>query len=290
MKYISCYIAICCVAAFTACKDDFDELEDTSQRHIEFFLDTSNLFEQVLTQAGGSFQTSLQKQLPNGCQLRIASYCYDSNDSLVSATTQLTDKPGMHKVKVRHLEKDQSYRFFFLADVVKYDTSVDYFETWFQMNTKNRKEFYLYADNRNDDAHQNVVLSAESEQTPANQQVTVSLQSITYNGYCRFTNLSGIDRLNGYVAYVNSINLSTQRWMRRSSMAYEFVYHNPAATTDIVKPVTLSCADSIVTVSLRKLSLSEADSVIFDIPNTQRRPFVTTIDCQTLELIDCKFY
>ena len=276
-----------CTLCFVACQDDFDELNDTQQRHITFTFNTEELFANVLENAGSDILSFTD--IAADYRLRISLYCYNSLDSLICKQTTLSKSLTGQSVKVRHLQLNNTYSFVFVADIVKYDPFVSYYETWYQLSTEYFPHFYIYADEREDNPEWNSMSCAELTATPKNQNVEVKLTSITYNGFCVFNQLDDIDRVSGYVMYTSFFYLKTKSWQKRNSIFYSFDERNPQGSS-IIKPVSLCYADSIITVKLRTYGLSGTDSTIIDIPNYNRRPFVATFNCATLSLDDCKFY
>lgn len=273
----------------TSCEKDFDELNDTNQRHIVFSFKTDSLFSHVLHNKDTYFMGGLNS-LEQDYRLRITAYCYDLNDNLLfSDRLILRGLDDWQSVKLRHLDKEATYRFVFVADIVKYDSFVDFYETWYQLGTKKWTDFYIYADNRDDNALNNIIGFHSLEEQPTNQMIEVDFKPIFYNGFCIFNNMDSIDRLSGYVAYCSSFKLSTLEWQRRNSRAYSFDYSNVKEKV-IVKPISLSFADSLITVKLRTTTLHSVDSAFIDIYNKERRPFVATFDCNKRELTNCKFY
>ena len=285
-KIISLFL---CTLCLIACQDDFDELIDTQQRHITFTFNTEELFANVLGNAGSDYILSFTKDLSTDYRLRISLYCYNSSDSLICGQTILSKSLTGQSVKVRHLQLHNTYSFVFVADIVKYDPYVSYYETWYQLSTEYFPFSYIYADGRDDNAEWNSMAYAELTATPENQNVDVKLTSITYNGFRVFNHIDDIDRISGYVMYTSSFYLKTKSWQKRNSIFYSFDERNPQGSC-VIKPVSLCYADSIITVKLRTYGLSGADSTIIDIPNYNRRPFVATFNCATLSLDNCKFY
>lgn len=279
-----------CMCGIFACQEDFDELKDTQQRHVLFTFHVEELFSKVLVANGDTYQLGEVCELPADYRMRITVYGYDHFDSLIYEKTVLSDYSKSLVLKVRHLQADQTYHFAFVADVVKYDHYVDYFETWFLLGTKYWPDAYIYADERNENALCNSMAFSEMLITPNNQQVKVVFKPITYNGFCVFNGLNSIDRLSGYVMYCSKFLLKNRTWQRRNSLSYKFDEHNLQESGSFIMPVSLCDADSVVTVKMRTLTLSGADSTIIDIPNKGRRPFVATFNCTTLELDNCNYY
>lgn len=281
---------IMCFYLLVACQNDFDEQKDSSMRHITFTLDASHIFDSILDNpSANNFTYGIPATLDDDKRLRITAYCYDQNDSLLQRQTITGTELSITSLTFRHLNKDIDYNFVFIADVVKYDPYVDYYETWYQMDTHNWKRFYLFSDSRNERPQQDVMFTKQLKAKPFNQNIEVQLDQLTYNGYCVFTNTEKVDRLTGYAGYVNAFRLSTKSWIRRTSFFYEFSYYQPTETS-IILPLNLSYADSVIYVKAKSTTLSGTDSVIVNIPNTRRCPFVVTIDCETSKLEDYKFY
>ena len=276
------------LAALAACQSNFDELRDTRQRYAEFMFCTDSLFTRTLLYDGASYAIGAPATLPDDCRLRITAYCYDMDGQLVYSHKAIYNNLVCEPLRIRHIYMDQTYRFVFIADMVKYDPHVDYYETWFQMSTHRWDAFYLYADNRRDDPLYNIAATAVIEKQPDNRTTQVMLMPVTYNGYLVFRHLDDIDRLAGEVVYINSIRLSTMGYISHGSFAYAFDYHAPDSA--IVKPVSLSRADELVMIDLRTLTPAGRDTAFIDFLNNDRRPFVATIDCAKRELENCIFY
>ena len=289
MKRHLLYILLC-ATALTACQDDFDELEDSVQRRITFTFDTTHLFDDVLIGQQGSYILGAPATLDADHLLRITAYCYNPNDSLLQQQTLLCrDMKATSQAIFRHLDKSVDYRFVFVADVVKQDPYVDYYESWYQMNTRRFDTFYFFSDSRNEQPQHDMVHTAMVTTKPANQCVGVELKPLTYNGYCILQNANKSDRLTGFVGYVESFVLSTRSWKQRTSVAYNFSYYQPTETS-ITIPLNLSYADSVIYAKVKSTTLAGTDSIIVNIRNMERHPFALTIDCETMTLKDKKFY
>lgn len=288
MKYLH-LIMLACACAMGSCQKDFDELEDSVQRRISFRIDPSHLFDRVLVAHGGSYAFDAPAMLDAGYQVRLTAYCYDPQELLVQSQTTVSSSLQPADVTFRHLDKDVAYRFVFVADVVKSDPYVDYYEQWFQLDTRQWSTFYLFSDSRSERPQHDVLLTATLTAQPQNQEQSVALEHITYNGYLVLEHANATDRLTGYAGYVNAFVLKTRTWKTRTGLAYDFAYHNPTQSS-IVLPVNLCLADSVLNMKVKATSLSGTDSVVAVIPNSERRPFVATIDCESVTLKECKFY
>ena len=289
MKKLHLLIYIMCTCALTACKDDFDELTDSSQRRITFTITLEHFFDNVLVAQGDNYSMRAPATLDANHQLRITAYCYDAQEQLQQRLTTLSSNMQTENVTFRHLDKNTTYLFVFVADVVKSDPYVNYYETWFQLDTRQWSSFYMFSDSRSTMPQHDAVQTARLLAAPANQEVTVQLEPLTYNGYVVLDNANKTDRLTGYAGYVNAFMLKTKSWQRRTSVAYEFKYYNPLEHS-IAMPLNLSYADSVVYVKVKRTSLAGSDSILVNRSNSDRRPFVLTIDCESMQMEDCKFY
>ena len=276
------------LAACLACQDDFDELKDSSQRQITFTLDTSDFFDHVLVASNGGYRLGAAASIDADYRLRLTGYCYDRSDSLVQRQSLLASQLGKQSVSFAHLLNSETYHFVFVADVVRHDPYVDYYEKWYQMSTQHWADFYIYTSDDSDVPAYNAASLATVDASPDNQTLDVALRPITYNGYCVLTNYEGIDRLAGNVWAVMSFRLRTLGWQRRTA-AHPFDYVYPKETA-LTIPAAFCYADSVVNVKLKTYTVAGVDSVVFDLPNESRRPFVAVFDCQKLELTDCKYY
>lgn len=288
MKHLYIIIIIL-TAGLISCENDFDEMQDSDLRHITFTFDPSHLFDEVLVERSGEYSLGTDNTIDRDHLLRITSYCYDASDSLLQHYTLLCKDLSTVSQTFRHLDKNATYQFQFVADVVLSDPDVDYYETWYQMATRNRQSFYFFSDSRSQKPQNDVMQMATFKARPSNQSVAVQFEPLTLNGYCILTNTNNVDRITGYAAYVNAFMMSTKSWKRRASLAYEFSYYRPAVPA-ITLPLNMSYADSIVFVKVKSTRLAGTDSIMVNVPNDDRRPFVLTIDCEALQLKDVMFY
>lgn len=272
-----------------ACERDFDEIADTTQRHVMLQFNLADVCNDILFQSGNSFQLGTSSVTADDYRLRVSVYCYDGKDSLISHQQILSDHSEVPTCIVRHLEKGEQYNFVVMADVVKIDPYVDFYETWFQLGTKWSHSFYLVGYDRSDNSIQNVLFYKKMTLTPENQIVDVKLEQITNNGFCQFVNARHVDKLSGYVAYFDSFLLHPFKSMTTARQTHSFEYVNPDEAT-ILLPVTVSIVDSVIPVVMRTITLEKNDTNRVIINNTKHRPFVATFDCKTLQLTDCKYY
>lgn len=283
-------LIICLCLALAACEKDFDELSDTSQRHIAFEFSTDALFTEVLKYENGTFYLDDVSELPSGRAVRISAYCYNELDSLIFRQTQIASMGEYRKIKIRHLDGNFTYRFVFIADVVTYNSSADFYEVWVQMKTQSFSDFYFYSDFRSDDCVDNIMGEASYMLQPANQDFNVEFRPLTYNGYYVLGDLASISVLEGNVFSSVSMCLDGLKSVSSASpLGYLFEYENPKEKT-IVKPVTLNFADMESKVKIKTTVFNKVDSIEVKIVNEQLRPFVATFDCDDLEMTECKYY
>lgn len=275
-------LAICsCIAA--ACEADFDEVKDTRQRHITFDFSTDLLFSEYLELYNDDFQVNSIEELPSDRRVCITAYCYDQCDSLIYKETQIAPLDQYQTCKIRHLDKDISYKFLFVADIVQYKSDLDYMETWFQLKTKHFDDFYLYSDQRKEDPTENIIGSAIAELVPDNQDCSIEFEPLTYNGYIILDNAVGTSIAEGYVSYTVSFKPTSMEQTYYGSLGYEFKHVSPKDST-IVMPVTLCYADDQVKVGLTLKKLDISKELKLTRANKDHRPFVAKFDCSTMTL------
>lgn len=289
MKEFKKYIVLLLMTiALAGCQQDFNELRDSAQRQIVFTFTTDSLFSRTLLYDGSKYYLPEIDALPSDCRLRITGYCYDGSDRLVSSDRFVTTYPCERQMLLRHLHKDSTYHFAFVADVVKYDPQEVFYETWIQLGTERMSTFYFYSDKRYDDALYNVAGVVMRDLQAANQTETVSFKPLTYNCYIVLKNAENFDRIWGDIMYVNAFDLVNFDFLHFATMAYTFDYRTPKA--DIVMPLSLCIADDAILPEIRTNSIAGKDTSIISIRNLQHRPFVATFDCATHEQESCIFY
>lgn len=286
MKRMIILTLCCCLAA---CEGDFDEVKDTRQRHVTFDFNTDLLFSEYLEIDGEDFLLNSIDALPSDKRVRITTYCYDEKDSLIYRQTQFYPLNQYRTCKIRHLDKDITYSFLFIADVVNYTSDDNYMETWFHIKTKTVDEFYLYSDQRKEHPAENVVGSAFVKMVPDNNNCSIEFHPLTYNGYIVLDNTDQISLVEGFVSYTVSFRPTTMEKIYYGTLGYEFKHVSPQEKT-IVMPVTLCNVDDIIkaTITLHKLGISKEISLIKN--NDDHRPFVARFDCNTMTLTDYETY
>ncbi len=282
------FISIC-LCALVACERDFDELNDTNLRHIDFEFNTDELFSSILQYDGNSFEMMRVDKLPVDCRVRITAYCYNQQDSLLSKESLFAPFRDYKRIRFKHLDKNLGYKFLFVADVVRYNSDVDYYETWFQMKVRSLNEAYFYSDQRSDNYVHNILGQAIAQLTPANQTHMIEFTPLTYNGYCVFRNANTATLFSGHVSYSVSFVSTTLERLYYGSVGYEFSYLNPTEQT-IVMPITFCVADDAFDVYFKTKMLDIEQENKINIENHNHRPFVMTFDCSTLQQTESKFY
>ena len=286
MKKVILILLSLCV--LVACEQDFDELNDTHQRYITFVFNTNKLFADILRYDGSAFDIAKVEELPSDRRVRIVTYCYNMEDSLIYKDVQLAKFNHYNSVKISHLDRNQAYNFVCVADVVRY-SSVDYYSgVWNQMHTTMWNDFYLYSDQRSDNPTDNVLGSVSVQLCPENQTHQINFNPHTYNGYCVLEKLEGISAIDGYIAYTVSFKLEDFEQLYLGFLGCEFDYLNPRET--IVLPLTLSHADNAFDVKLTTTNLNKVNTSIINVENGSHRPFVAIFDCSNLELKECIYY
>lgn len=265
-----------------ACEDDFDELNDTRERHITFKFNTETLFSEILQYDDNSFYLTDIKELPSDCKVRITAYCYNQQDSLVYKNTRFALLDDYDCIKIRHLDKDSIYKFMFIADVVRYNSDEDYYETWFQMNTRRFYNFYLYSDQRDKNCIYNIMGGCTVQLQPKNQVYVIDFSKYTYNGYCVLDNIKGLTLLEGYISYSVSFNPNTFEHIVWGYIGYEYEYVTPSVNSVII-PITLSYADNDFDVKLKTTKLNGVKERTINIANKNHSPFVISFDCNSFE-------
>ena len=279
--------AILALIGLCACHKDFDELEDTDQRQVVFSFMPQDYLSSVLVPTEEGFSFYSQDQLDTEHRLRIEGYCFDSNDSLLVKTIGFTNLQNELTLCFKHLHRDSTYHFRFVADIVQYKSDMDYFEVWYQLGYQSLSTFYLASFEQENQAQYNVLLTADSTLSPSNQLVQVSMRPITYNGYCIFTELEGVDKLDGYTGRYSSFYLKKMRGIRTINTEYEF---HPFSESHFVLPITASYANDSISLKVQRTTITGQSSKTFSIHNNEHRPFVAVINCQTLEIESLNLY
>ena len=269
------------------CNDNFDEWDDTSQRYITFTFDSVHLATSVLSYTNGEFQLQNKFNLDTDYLYRVVCYCYDSEGNLIDSQTKLSPQIEDTKITIKHLYKDEKYKFLFTADVVKYDQFVNYYETWFQLKTKSIDDFYIFSLNRSDTPQLNVLYSATVETSPANQIQSIELKQISHNGYCVFTNFGKVNKLSGWTNYYESYYIKDFKGINRSYNSYEYFINEEKS---IVLPLTLSLPDDTLKIQMHRYINLKNDTVTYNVYNFEHRPFVLKIDCSAQKLVEYIHY
>lgn len=272
----------------TSCKDNFDEWEDSPQRYVTFTFDSSDYFSNILSYADGSFQLGTDFELDSLYWLRTVCYCYDETGNLLDMQTTMSPQLCNPQITIHHLYKDKAYYFVFLADVVKQDSFLDFYETWCQISSKRYDNFYLQMFDKKAEPKNNILLSASFHVLPRNQIVPVTLLPITYNGFCIFTNLDYVEKLNGWIKYNESFYLKDLA--KREWQTYEYQHYIVHHIDSVIIPLALTHADDEVTIRIQTTTSSGSKFIEHVLSNEGHRPFVAKFNASTLELDTCIFY
>lgn len=270
-----------------SCQDNFDEWEDTDQRSITFDIHTEDFFDDFLASSGTDFVMGPNLSLQPTHRLRVACYCYDAADSLVQYKYSLRNNMGTESISLRHLDKNQTYRFELFTDVVRHDDAVDFYETWFPLGTENLSTAYLFCFQPDSIPEHNIVRHQTLSLQPANNKVEVRLDPFTVNGYCILSNLQSVDYVSGYWGIYDSFFIKDKGLRHATTYNYQI---RPKAKQREVIPVTLGAVSDIFLIKVRHVALNEIDSAYFQVKNPENRPFVLDIDCATLKQKSCVYY
>ena len=280
-------LPILAICLLTACQKDFDELNDTRQRWVEFSFDPSEYFSDILVATEHGYELGASTALDPNYKLRIVGYCYDADSVLIAKNTVFGDMQQMLTMEFKHLDKDCQYHFLFLSDIVQFYSDTDYYEIWYQLLTRNLGNMYVMSQKREKKPAYNVLLKALIDITPSNQTMAVPLSPITFNGYCAFTNHDGISASNLVSAYHESFFIRNMEGRDRPFHAH--VNMGEVGNTAIIG-ITASYADKSVDVRITNNAGGLNTATTLTIQNPERRPFVATIDYNTLQLTKLELY
>lgn len=275
-------LAVC----LSACEPDFDEIRDTDQRSVTFAVDVSNMFANVLVPEGDGFVLGDNSGLDDHHRVRVTVRCYDLAGQLVDMATLFTTMDARPEIRIRHLDKNKEYQFVLLADVVEFYSEDNFYETWYQLNDKTIENFYITVFHRNDTAKYNVVSRSIMNLYPENQIVEVDLSPVTYNGYIVFTNYENKDKIEGYTGCYQLFRVYSMQGKNIKGSYYEC---GNLSENKVMVPVTATLADNTVLLDVRVRAGNQSDSTECSF-QTSHRPFVTTVDCQELKVVDCTNY
>lgn len=265
------------------CNDNFDEWDDTSQRYITFTFDSVHLATSVLSYTNGEFQLQNKFNLDTDYLYRIVCYCYDSEGNLIDTQTKLSPQIEDTKISIKHLYKDEKYKFLFTADVVKYDQFVNYYETWFQLKTKSIDDFYIFSNERSNIPEHNIMYTASVYTSPNNSTQAVKFKQITYNGYCVFTNYGDNYLLEVYARHYESYYIKNLNGIKQRDYKYEL---HIKVENEIALPITLCAADDTIEIT----AFTANEGGFYEIFNKEHRPFLLKIDCSALKLVEYIHY
>lgn len=270
-----------------SCQDNFDELNDTDQRFVSFEVSTEGFFEDFLESSNGTYIKGHTNDLGPSYRIRVTCYCYDQTGNLAHHSYLLTNRIGKESILLKHLLKDQKYRFEFLADIVKFDKAVDYYESWFQLGYENINDFYLFCFQPDSTQIHNIVRHATVYAVPDNKNISVIFTPITVNGYCILSNLHEVEMVSGYYGYNESFYVNNMSARRRSTQSYRYL---PNGKSQIVIPVTTGAINDTLSVKVKRIMYNDIDSTYIYIKNPDNKCFVSEIDCKTLKQKTCVYY
>lgn len=280
------WLWIVLAACISACEPNFDEIRDTDQRSVTFEVDVSNMFANVLVPEGDGFVLGDNSGLDDHHRVRVTVRCYDLAGQLVDRATLFTTMDARPEIRIRHLNKNQEYQFVFLADVVEFYSEDNFYETWYQLNDKTIENFYITVFHRNDTAKYNVVSHSIMNLCPENQIVVTDMSPVTYNGYIVFTNYENKDKIEGYTGCYQLLRVYSMQGKNIKGSHYEY---GNLSDNKVMVPVTATLADNTVLLDVHVRAGNQSDSTECSF-QTSHRPFVATVDCQELKVVDCTNY
>lgn len=272
---------------FVACKENFDELTDTDQRNISFEVSTEGFFDDFFDLPGlEPTYISSKYELDSGHKFRMSCYCYNDNDSLIASVFSLVNAPTQTTLKLPHLFKDKEYRFDIFADIVKYDKALDFYESWFHLETSTINSLYLLNMQTNEIPQHNILRHATITSKPENNTIPMKLEPITVNSYCILSNIGDTEWVRGEISYNTSFYIKSMS--ARSRQSYEFSYINKGEKRIIIPFTTPAIQDTVI-IQIKRTLLNKTDEIEIPIINYNNQPFVADIDCKSLNLISCEF-
>jgi len=270
-----------------SCERNFDEIADTDQREVTFHVSLENFFSDVLVHNNEDFFFGDNSCLDAQHRIRVTMHCFDDKGELVEKSTIFTTLDDEPTVTIKHLDKNRQYSFIIMADVVKYNTDIDFYETWYQLKTSKWNEFYLTALVRDASAIQNTFHRSVFQLYPDNQDMKIELTPATNNGYVLFVNPGYITKVSGTVLLYQSLYAHNLHGITRVYHTYEIPKQDGAFST---LPITATTPDDVIQFKVITQFGSQKDSIVRNISNVNHRPFVVAVDCQDLSAIKCVYY
>lgn len=277
ISYIIRHIACILLALlFFSCVKNFDELNDTNQRHVTFTLDNSALMDNVLVQSGNTL--ALGAELPEEFRLRIAAYCYDMSGLLTDKKVIFSNLRERDTITIKHLDKANDYRFLFVADIVRFDSPDQLRQTWLNMGTGTFETNYLVCFERDSNILLNQLFTAQVTVRPHNSTMPINLHPATCNGFLRLDNTEGIDKVSGDVILCQKFYLLNNRgevWRR-------FYFDCNVRDGQRLVPITFSAADNEIELKIKSYHDLRQDSTIITQPVSVDRPFLLMFDVKNM--------
>lgn len=282
MKRLSILISAV-VLLFTGCTPDFDPQTDSDQRNATFRFETEHLFDDYLmmydgdTWFGGGTIEEAQR-------IRISIFCYDTTGMLIDRAMIFVRHGESPKVTLRHLWKDTPYHFVFLADIVEYNNSTDFFEHWFHIGYKHIDGFYTRMIQMNEwdngFGRGNLLWHLDTIMTIENQSYDITLNPITYNGYISFTETESITGFTVIVQYHGSLNVSPLSGRVLDGEGYE---NNESYLNGWgwFNSFVLPIIDSTINFTVFLTTDKGTETIHQSVPNPSTRPFTIFFNCQT---------
>lgn len=279
-------ISLALLLSLCGCKPDFDEIDDTDQRNISFVFDSRSLLDSVPVPPLPIISNLTSNTLNNRHRVRLNVYCY-SGDTLVDRLQLFIPDGEKVTTTMRHLYKETDYSFLFVGDVVQYNNDDNYLETWFQINTNNPKLFHITSFDQSDTLIYNLLATKIISAQADNQSIDITLQPLTYNGFCILTNASQVDKIVVDANIYNSIQLSSLSALSLGTQHFETTI--PDRDT-LIFPLTATILDNHLGFKVKTITVAGTDSTSLNIFRHDNKTFVAYIDCLTRQITKCNFY
>lgn len=262
------------VFVLSCCAPDFNPETDSNMCPMTFTFETENLFETVLSYKDGEFRKGGVSDIPSGFELRITSFCYDSNGKLLRTDDLRSESLASLELKVPYIFSTEEYHFVFVADFVK-----DGSPYWYPLQMSSASTAYLRRSNNEPPLETMFAFSGQWYGKAIPEPVAIDLAPATYNCFCVLGNLENIVKVDTEFGYSNSIHLSGT--FERQTYVHDKTYSLPER--QIVIPMVLPVEDESINIIVSRKYFSDNDSLKGNLANPDRIPFVLNVDVTTLD-------
>lgn len=273
---------------FFSCEADFNEINDSNQRHVTLSFDTKEYFDNILVADGDDYIIGNFTDIDGNWRVRYIVYCYDEKGVLIEKKEMLSKCGDSCSITIRHLYKEKTYKFVIVSDVVELYTDNEYNEVWLHLNNNLLSTLRISSFMQDPNPGRNIVKNQIIDINPSNQTISVTPSDVTLNGYIEFINLQNIDKIKGWIRKYSSLVISKHSGINIATLN-NYLYY-PELDNPYVLPVTCLDVDNDLLFSIKKTALGDNDSVGLSINVSNHRPFVAHVDCNTLKLSNITYY